>query len=253
MDLAEAMKYVAGLATQAQSLRPVPVEDPKVARFYDGKQVIEVAKPRAARKHVVRTLADFIAYVQDGVGASSPAVWFDCGRVVGVLDDGGHGLDTVTLTLTASTLFQRLMTIEKSGTFYDQKAFVRLLKIELAGTLDPNVLANRVRSIKFENGTVTRAAVQKQRESLGREIISSVSGEQEIPEEVTLAVPVFSNPGIEFVSAVKCAVEIDPPSGTFRLVPLPDELRHALDLAVEYVGGQLRHAMPEVDVYWGEP
>lgn len=253
MDLTEALKFITALASRSESLRPIPVDDPAVARFYDGKAIIDVPKRRAQRKHAVRTLADFVSYIEEGRGATSPVVWFDSRGVVGVLDDGDYGLDSVIMLLAPSTLFQRLAGLEKSSTFYDQKAFVRLLKIDLAGTLDPNVLANRVRSIRFENGTVTKGVVQKQRESLGREIVSSVTGEQEIPEEVTLTVEVFSNPDIDFEASVKCAVEIDPPSGTFRLVPLPDAIQNALDQAVAHVGAQLRASLPSLNVFWGTP
>lgn len=120
MDLTEALKFISALANEARGLKPVPVDDPAVARFFDGKAVIDVPKRRAQRKHVVRTLADFVSYVEKGQGATSPVIWFDVDKAVGVLDDGDYGLDTVTLSLTTSTLFRRLLAMEKASTFYDQ-------------------------------------------------------------------------------------------------------------------------------------
>jgi len=116
----------------------------------------------------------------------------------------------------------------KSGGAFDQKAFVRLLRIDFRGCLDaaPDLLG-LVRNLKFTNAGQAVGNIQHGRESLGKSIESQVSGESSIPEEIRVSVPVWKNWNVR--ESIMCAIEIESQTQQFRLTPYPNELDNALD------------------------
>ena len=87
---------------------------------------------------------------------------------------------------------------------------------------------------------------------MGRSITAKVSGEGEIPEEVTLEVPVYSTPGETARYAVRCSVEVDPGTGRFTLAPPPDELTRVQTLALASIRERLSQGT-NIPAYLGAP
>ncbi len=253
------------LVTKAGAPQPMDSGDARSKTFVVNGEVIERFVEPAPRRHDAGTLGDLIRlanrFAADGgeddyetAGDASPVVWYSEDSVDLVIDDRGHRLETVKLPLDFSGVFQVVRRLRETQAWFEQKAFVRLLRIDLAGALDPVHLLNAVRSVKFESGSVTRGEVQKSRESIGREIISRVEPSAELPDEVTLRVPVFKTAGLREVFPVRCAVDVNPPEGKFQLLPLPDEIERAIADALAFIGAVLGDGLDEsVPHYQGRP
>lgn len=258
-----ALKYLAELATKAAAPVKVDTKDPREVAYAINGEVKTYGTSIPPRQHHAGTLADLIklanrfASAEELDGASNdtrPVVWYDRDRVVLVLDDSMYRMETATLDLGCSDVWRRLCEVSLGKLKFEQKAFVRLLRVELAGTLDPVVLLNAVRKVKFGTDAVTTGLVQRQRESMGREINSRVETDgAELPEEVTLSVPVYKTEGERARYPVRCSVEVDPAEGTFRLLPLPDELERVYNLALDNLEERLASGLNEVPYYRGKP
>lgn len=263
--IAEAIQAIEGLARAATAPKPLDIKDPRKARFVDGSgRLVEFSLPPPPRAHTVKQLDDLIALAKrfetiiddDGDCKHLPVVFYDESAVVLVIDDDGHRCETATLKLEESDLFRAVRALGSgcAAKAFGHKDFVRLLRIDLAGALDPGTLLDIVQRVKFENGTVTSAEVRKSRESLGREITSAVSAEKDIPDTVVLSVPVYKTLGERETYPVRCTVEIDSMSAVFRLVPFPDEIENTLQLAVGSIADRLAGGLPEsVPSYFGKP
>ena len=112
-----------------------------------------------------------------------------------------------------------------------QADMVRLLRITFRGCLptDSTLLA-LIRNLKFnlqQDGTM---AIQHGRESLGKSIMTQVTGEVKIPEEVVFQTPIYENHPFTF--PIACALEIMPHEQKFRITPYPGEVRKAMDAAL---------------------
>jgi rhodanese-related sulfurtransferase len=256
--LEEALTYVAELGRKSAAPQRLDIKDPRHAVFALGGGAIQtIDLPVPPRAHAVKQLADIVELADrfDAAGRKV-AVWYDECAVVLVIDDDGHRVETATLTLVESDVFKvvRLLTGGTKAASFDHKAFVRLLRIDLAGALAPSELLEVVRRVKFEAGSVVNSDVRRSRESLGREITAAVSAEAEIPDDVTLSAPVYKTFGEESEYPVRCTVEVDAMAGSFRLIPFPDEIERVQHLAVASIAERLAAGLPEgVPHYYGKP
>lgn len=258
--LKDALDYLSGLVRQSEAPRPIATGDPRRLSHFIGGQIVHTALTAPPRQHKPATLDDVISLASRFTEApvepgAMPVIWIGPERVVVVLDDCRHRCETATLDLSHSTPWLRLSAIgaKLRGEPLEHKAFLRLLRIELAGCLAPIDLYDKVKRVTFENGqTVTANVSRNKAESMGRAINAAVSGEGEIPEEVTLAVPVYSTPGETARYPVRCSVEVEPLSGTFALAPLPDELAKVQALALTAIESRLLGSVA-CPVYFGQP
>lgn len=259
--IAEALQFLADLKSKSLAPQELPGDARISRRVIDGTVHEWFVRPEP-REHEPACLADLIRlavrFAADDTGSDGnpyvPVVWYDELGVVLVMDDAGHRIETATLTLAESDVFARLAELRRTREWFEQKAFVRLLRVELAGTLEPVALLERVRKLRWENGVTTSGHVTRQQESLGREIQAKVSAEGELPEEVTLLVPVYKTPGEMGRQPLRCTVDADPALGRLQLLPLPDEIERVRALAVASIGKRLAEGLPEtVPCYHGRP
>ncbi len=261
--LRELLTDIVQLARTSAEPKLVDSKDPRaLAWLTHNGNITAHAVPVPPRNHKVESLEDLIRLATrfnpvDGVGnvgpVPSPVVWYNADRVVLVLDDAGHRLETATLELAKSDMFLAVERL-KSGGWFVQKEFVRLLKVILAGALPDVDLLTVVRRVKFENGTITTGEVKKSRESMGKEITAAVSAEGEIPDFVRLTVPVYKVFDLKAQYPVNCIVEVDVQDGRFRLMPCPDEIQKVLHLAMAKIADELQVGLPDsVPCYLGAP
>lgn len=252
--IAEALKYLTDLGTK--STAPVELKaDPRRHRYAIGGEIQEFGIPASPRQHQVDSLEEITDLAERFAATDSckPVVWYDGNQVVLVLDDDGHRIEKATLSLEESDVFTRVVSLRQKQAF-GQKAFIKLLRIDLARTLEPVVLLEKVRRVKFENGMATTGEIRRNQESLGRTITSKVETDTELPEEVALAVPVYKTLGETDPILLRCAVEVDPGMGEFQLIPLPDEIERVRHLAVGSIRDRLSELLPEtVPFYFGRP
>jgi hypothetical protein len=252
----QAMRLVAEMAVKSSAPMLVSENEDKKTYLFSSGAVLDVPVLPEVRSHTIESIGDLIAIANSAGDENEfpPVVWYDGTEIVVVFDDVGSRASKATLELAASQKWRRLDELSTSRAALSQKDFIRLLRIDLAGTLADSVLLDLVRRVKFENGTVVTSEAVKNRESLGRQIVSQVSSEKEIPETVTLSLPVYTTPGLADKYDVACSVEVDASQGTFRLAPLPDELSRVLNAAVREIGLVLDAGLTEgIPFYHGAP
>jgi len=257
----EALEFIADLKAASISPRPIDTGSSENLVFLvpssDGDlDEHRIARAIPPRRHEVGDLATIVKlanrFADKDEDNSSPVVWINENMISLVIDDNEHRVNTATLVLEYADVFRCLQKlVGYPGVWTEQKAFIRLLRVDLAGTLPPGILLDRVRKLKFEAGQVTTQIATKDRESLGRQIHAAVSGEGEIPEEVTIEAPVFR--GFDRRSII-CSVDIDPARGLLQIVPLPDELDRVTRLTLANIQKTIGAMVPEsVPVYLGKP
>lgn len=259
--LREAFEYIVGLGKQSAAPIKLEIQDPRsVAYLMPNGNVEKIARPEAPRNHQVDSLADILLLAEtmtpSGAGQGDAVVWYDADQVVLVFDDDGHRVETATLELEGSDLFKTVVGLAggTNAKTFDHKAFIRLLRLDLAGALDPSELLDIVRRVKFESGQVVSSNVQRGRESMGREVLSAVSAESEIPDAVTLRVTVYRTVGETESYPLRCTVEVDSMAGRFALIPFPDEIQRVQQLAVDSIAARLADGLPDgVRAYHGRP
>jgi hypothetical protein len=247
----ESLEYFATLVAATTEPKLLPGTPRKIRRLVQG-QVMEWDVPVEARDHYPATLDEVIALAVR-FAADKPVVWYDHEQVVLVIDDGGHRIETATLNLEISDIFTIVRMLRKEKPWFDQPDFVRLLKVDLVGTLDPAVLLNRVR--KLVVGQKTTTEVGRRGESFGHEINALAGKDTDPPDEVDLVLPVFKTPGEQAPAYVACTVDVEVARPKpFRLLPKPDEVERVLQAAVGSIGERLGKGLPEgVTWYHGRP
>jgi|GEM_PF-5313970 len=261
--IAEALQFQHELSVR--SVEPSKlVKTHRESKYAIGGLIREIKHDPAPREHAVKSLQEIERLATrfalepdegeaDDTEVLQPVVWFSEERIVLVLDDADYRVETVTLNLEKSDVWRAVEGL-KHGPKFNQKNFIKLLRVDLARTLESGVLLERVRKVRFENGSAVSGSVERGRESFGREILSKVETGGELPEEVVLQVPVFKTLGESATYPIRCAVEVDPSMGEFQLIPLPDEIERVFHLAMDSIRSRLEEHLPAtVPCYYGTP
>lgn len=217
----------------------------------DGKLERRVAEPEP-RDHRLVSLAEAVLFATDKGTPEKSVIWFDRDRVAIVLDDETRR-DRAALPLNYTPQMELLIKIEADAKKYDQQAFRRLLRIDLADCRPDDVLLNWVSDMRFTNAGSVTGRLEHGRESMGKDLeVDALSDIGNCPEMINLSVRVFDDPSLMVKRQVRCAVEILPKEQAFRLVPLPLELDNAIELEMSDVGESLRKAV-KCKVFRGTP
>lgn len=251
--IVEALNFLTSL--KAAALSPQAVHETRTTKVVraDGA-TYTYDKDVPPRGHKADTLDDLAALANRFKQEDrTPVVWYNEDGVNLVINDGEHRDDVVGLKLTRSNLFNAIVALDPRR-WYDPKSFIRLLRVELAGALDSQTLLDPVRRVKFENGATASFEKTRSRESLGREITSSVKTEVEIPEYVVLRAPIYTTPGVQTEVSIRAAVEVDPAMGQFQIAVLPDEIQKAVNVVMGVLGETLSAELDsEIPSYQGSP
>lgn len=234
----EAIAYLVDQGAKSQVPLRVAKDDVHEEVYLYGDKVVRIPIRAKPRNHIVPDLDHFISafdfYAESELVAP---IWVSDACVVSILDDNGLRLNKITLPLILSSAF---IALSHCGEWIDQRSLIRLLRIDLRGTIPDAILLDRIRKVQFENGQIVSQTSTKSRESMGKQITSQVTGEGEIPDEVILDVPVFFR-GESY--SVVCSVEIDAMRAVFRLAPCPGELDRIKTIAVGETASRLSEAV----------
>jgi hypothetical protein len=149
---------------------------------------------------------------------------------------------THVMKLPRTAPFSALLTIE--GKQFGQRPFWNLLRTVFFEGLTADQIAI-FKNVRWSEGGNVQQQVGHVKESLGKSYTSDVIGEGAIPEYLNLSVPVFDNREVrQRRYPVLCAVDCDPQTQSFRLVPVAGALSRALDEALE----DLMHPIFEADL-----
>lgn len=188
----------------------------------------------------------------EGEPVGETIVWYDRPAIVVILDDFTRR-DRATMELKFTPQMQQLLELEEKQTKFNQVAFRRLLKIELAGCRQDDAVLNWVSAMKFSNNSTAGGVITNQRASLGKAVDDAASSELgPCPETMTLQVRIFDDPSLRDTWPVECEVEILAPEQSFRLVPLPMQLHDAIEAQLSVIGDHLATNLA-CPVFRGQP
>jgi len=237
-------------AGEPKLLQPKP--EPGHVYYLQGQRVVATPAPR---DHGAQDLATIVAFAEKGGEAEAgggPVLWYNRKAVVCLLNDGERR-DKVTLPLALSRPIEVLTNLQTPAAL-TQAAFIRLLRIDLAGACDS--LVGIVRRVHWRSADEGEAELRPGKASVGRRIESELTGTAELPETVTLTVPVFTSI-LKKPFEVQCSLDSDAGTQSFYLVPLPNQVEEAIQEAEGDIGSLLRGMVSsrdlEVPVYYGEP
>lgn len=248
LELIQKTALAAGEADGKLALVSPPAEPKHVylAIKPDGSYEKLEAEP-APRAHTLASLDQVAPYAEEK-GGESTVVWYDESGVTVILDDRTRR-DVARLKFETTPQFQRVVRLDVERPAFSQRDFRKLIRIDLAGCFESPRLLTWVSDVRF--GTATNAAgnLRNERESLGRDIdAQAVSSAGEIPDEVPLSVRIFADPALAGRQGIRCVFDLDVQSQEFRLIPLPLQVRSAIDCELAYIGEKLTGELDGLDV-----
>jgi len=254
----EALQLLQETATAAEEAEILELpENPRLRHVRIGTTICEIPTPPLPRREVVRSLDDLIAYaVRAAENIATPVVWHDGQGVVLCLDDSERH-DYVRFPLTFSPQIDQLAELESLWSGQDgwmnQQKFVLLLRCQLG--VDPSLI-NPFRRLDWQQGNTTTGDVQHGRDRMGNELTARVNGLSELPEEMTLMVPVYQELGERQPREVACNIILDSLDKRLALVPKPGELDKVCQQAQVDIGSRLTRGLSgenEMPIYYGSP
>ena len=255
----EALEYFASLAQRADEPFEVKGVTEESRVFLVGGQEVIVERCHPSRSHRVDHIDEIAALAKRFKDIwCLPVIWCSPKAVVLVFDDleFRHNVATMTLNLGDSFRVLAALRANPGAAWKAHKDFVRLLRIDLARTLDPAALLRRVERVRWSAETAITATTRGAKESLDKSMLAEAKMDgEDLPDEVTLNVRVLKNPGEDATYPVRCTVEVDAMEQRFRLLPLPDEIERVESLVVASLIQRLKDSLEDtpVPVYWGSP
>jgi hypothetical protein len=172
--------------------------------------------------------------------------------VVLVLDDHGYRENVVTMPLPKHPKFETLKGASQVAFSHRQLVdFLRLNFRQELATAAPTFL-ERIRNIKINEDQTGESVVHHGRESMGKSIDLAVAGASDIPDEVTLRIPVWLH--LEFLVDVECAFDIHISEAKFLFRPKPGAIEQAMVAAQQWLHMRLSEECGEhAVIYFGQP
>ncbi len=234
----------------------LPHEPPNVYGLISNgafKRVTAEAGPRKVTLISVDQVIPYALLAKDQLGGS-PAIYFCEGVVVCIVDDSlsSHRTDRAFAQLVPTPEYELIAGLKEES--YTQKEFISLLRVDLADCRTPSItqLIAACKAIDFSSQTSGHKHVDHGRESIGMDVLNEVRSKAgDIPEEVVLDVRIFQDRALQQRHTITCQVEVDARGGIFRLVPLPADLRKAMDRDMEYLETMLQES--SCPVIYGKP
>lgn len=256
------LEDMAKATSERQTLQPkAEPEYCYLLKQADGSWAIQDAQPHS-RQHVassVKSLVDF----SDAYKLSEKmrvVIWYSRESVVSVLTDNAGRRDIVTMPVGLSPQVKQLLSIEQTRKPWKQSELILMLRTTFAGCLGPaGELLTILRRLRFANSVAASAEIQQGRRSVGKQIESEVTGTAAIPETFQLDVPIFAARTLpQWTGLVTIALEPDPATETFQLIPLPLEIESAIAGAESKLGTLLFSEVQatetkDIPVYFGKP
>lgn len=248
------------LAPKTPIVTTIKSGDPHKTRLLkiDGT-VDEVTDVHPFRKHIVYdidSLSTWATGEADGATASDDTkngrhVWHSENEVVLVLDDREYRENLVTMPLPKHPKFLAL----KDGTNkkFEQRDLIQFLRLNLKEEITnafPDFIA-RLRAIKIKKDESGESNIQHGRESMGREVMAEVAGISELPEDITLQVPVWLHH--EFVVSIECAFDVNVQDQSFQFRPKPGVIERAMCSAQEWLHTRLGEECGPAVILFGKP
>lgn len=266
--LAEQAQAAAGATGKVQVLQlPGLPEGTGFVYGPDGK-IEEIAVPRPWRQHTLLSVAEIPAHLAhweklhdsdtEDAYLPHPAVWYCPDQVAVVLDDNpdSHRRDLITCPLEYTDAYRLLQRCaDGHQRAWEQKEFIRVLRTTLWDCLGDQAgsLLATLRTVSGMSRTSVESDQQKDRSNMGVSVEKEIKSKHgDIPEEVVLHVRVYQDPSLQTQRRIRCALESDPQSLQFWLIPLAGQLEDALHAEMAFIS-QLLDSELDAPVFYGRP
>lgn len=255
--LKEFLEYLSVQAVRAA--RPVIDEAaPEPDHVYrlnmpDGtSQLVEATpEPRGHRAMSLQPILNFAAKYSE-----EAAVWYYRHAVVCLTDDETRR-DRITLALEQSEPLKKLQAI--AGKPIDQREFLLLLRTTFARCLGrAGNLYAVLRAVKFQVNQAGHSNVGPGKASIGKTLEQEITGSADLPETIELDLPIFETGFPMLRGVVECALEADPATQKFSLIPLSGDIEREIAEAEAKIADLLVDGLKlvnaeSVPVYYGSP
>lgn len=255
--LKELFDRIVGFANENQKVSVVDVKDPRKILLQQGDKLIERDIPPAFRSHEVYTLFDLIAAAKHEAFCVAPTIWHNDEGVILLLNDHDRR-EQVTLSLELSPAFTSLAKLGAEvaagdHTGFEPKALATFLRRNLAGTLYDRRFVENLRKLKWKTQEELRQQFGAGKESIGKDIEAELQADVPIPEELTIEVPVYTNPDEDDKFTVRCLVDVDAFTKRINFLPEPGSLEAAMQAKQKDIRERLDAELPKVPIFQGTP
>lgn len=255
--LVEVLKYLESKITSA--VRPeVMQEDRKVNRIisYPDGTVKVLDREPADRRHQSDSLATIATFAlrASAEADKQPSCWYSEAGVLFYLDDHER-FDVIKMELKSSTQMIELAKLEANKPDLTQAALLSMLRSTFKGCPADTTLVNRLKSVKFTVAIEGNSDLGRGKTSISRSELAEFHGFEDLPDTIEMRVPRWQSKFVAPVT-VRCYLEPDAASKTFKFFPFPGEVERASLEAVAQLGGMLREILPATMVdylYQGTP
>lgn len=185
-----------------------------------------------------------------------PVVWYCPERITVVLDDGPESQrrDTVTCPLLQTDAFRLLQECASGQKNWDHRQFITVLRTRLWDCLGDQAesLIKTLRTVNSKSQSDTTSDQQADKSHYGTSITTEATSKHgKIPEELTLSVRLYTDPALIARRNIRCALERDPQTLQFWLIPLAGQLEDALAEEMELIASKLTDL--DAPVFYGKP
>lgn len=248
MDFTESLKLIQQTAVRAAE--PKIIHPSTHARFVvlaHSDHFERVAIDPPPRNHELYSL-EYVIDMAKRHKENNIALWHDITKVVLVFDDNDRR-DVATMPLLWSSAWSFIASLAEGFHWRTQRDLVRTLRT-LFGWTAANL--GPFMRLQWENATVGISETQKGRDRLGREIRAEVTGTAELPDEITLTAPIYTNPGRRTTFSIRVSLDYDVPNQKIGLCAREEDISTALTAEQAAIHAELVGALEGVPVYYGK-
>lgn len=231
-------KFIAVQAVEAKAPHFCELPgNPRRAYFCHGDKCEDVTVPRPDHDGTVVECIDSLVAAVSRFHGGPCSIWHDDVRIVAMLND----TDRRELIAMPLALSQQWAAIQQLPGSFKPKQFILWLKTKMAGaTADGAEIP--FRSVDFERRDAANVRVDRDRESLGREVHSAVRSD--IPETIDVNIRIYSN--LPLIQTIRLSIDPDPQREVIDVTPLADEMARAMVAAQEDLHDRLIAACEEL-------
>jgi len=185
--------------------------------------------PRKDELYTLESLLGMLKRELNGVDLTinQPTIYVGRDGVVALLS-AANRRERFTLPLPQSREYHTLKNLAEGRAAMKHRDFVNLLRIDLAGCVEPDVI-KLFSEIKVAANGENESAIRVGKESIGRRATAAALGAgHELPEDITVTLAIYRDLTMpKYQVPVVCALVTDLQEMTFRLIPKAGQLEAA--------------------------
>ena len=252
--LKEALQEITGAAVKAAGPQAKEIDATKTYAILEPDGTVGFIGDRVPyRQHKAADLETIAAFADLFEKA---AIWVSRSGIV-LLTDNDDRRDRVSIDMIHSAEILKLHDLLKAP-LLDQRATLFMLRTVFTQDALPQFpkLIEVLRAVKFTAGASAEGNVQRGKSSVGKSVTAEATFLDQVPEQITLSVPIFANAFATQRHDVRCALEIYEAEMKLQLFPLPGEVEGACAAAEAYLCGAIRDLLGKgslIPVFYGSP